>query len=196
LKKLSKHMGQDVNPKTGIITLKAIGKSPQEAEAILNAQLKALSTFAIEKRESQARNERLFAERRLDELKGKYKSLVGEITRFYEQNRNPTLSPRLRFQEQDLQSELSLWQDLVQNVAREGELARLDEVRDIPAVTVLEHPYASPIKTFPRRSFWAALGLLIGVIIGLRPDQLIRRRTLGEGSLSAESQARALSNFP
>lgn len=176
LKRLSKRMTVEVSPKTGIISVSATGRTPEEAETILVAQLKALSTFTLKTRESQARNERIFAEQRLEELQRKRKSVVAELTEFYEANRSLGLSPTLKFRERDLLDQLAQWQELVQSVARQGEAARLDEARDIPAITIIEHPYASPVKTAPRRLLWAVVGLVVGGLIGLRPDQLLRRR--------------------
>jgi capsule polysaccharide export protein KpsE/RkpR len=191
LKQLSKRMSVTVDPRTGVITTSASAPTPELAERILAAQLAGLSRFVQQKRESQARNERLFAEGRLKELQQKQQAVISTLTKFYESNRSFALSPALRFQEQELQAQLGLWQELVQSVARESELAHLDEVRDIPAITVLEQPYASRRKTAPRRSLWALAGFLIGALIGLRPDQFARRSRRAQ-KLDLESNSLAL----
>lgn len=179
LAKLQQAIGVSVEPRTGIIRSSANGPSPAVAEGLLHAQLRAVQRALTERRESQARNERRFAESRLEQLEARRRAVVDSLTRFYEGNRQFEGAPSLRFRERALQDRLALWQELVQSVARQAETSRLEEVRDTPVLTILDRPYASPKKIAPKRSRWLLAGLTLGFLVGLRPDRLIeslRRR--------------------
>lgn len=175
LKRLDQRLSVGVDPKTGIITSTAWGRSPADAEALLRVQMRALSDAVVTRRASQARNERLFAEDRLQYLDRRRRAVADSLIYFYESNRSLGSSPALRLRERQLTDELSQWQELVQNVARQGELARLDEARDVPVITIIAHPFASPKKIFPHGSTFAAAGAFLGVL-GVLSLAIVRRR--------------------
>ena len=173
LRKLAKRVSVGVDARTGLINANALGDSPALAEGLLRAQLRAVSRTITERRESQARNERRFAEDRLAQLQARQRAVVDSLTHFYEGNRQFEGAPSLRFRERALQDRLAIWQELVQSVARQAETSRLEEVRDTPVLSVLDQPYASPKKVSPRRSSWLLAGALLGLLVALRPDRLL-----------------------
>lgn len=173
LRKLAKRLAVGVDARTGLISASAQGTSPALAEGILRVQLRAVSRAITERRESQARNERRFAEERLAQLQARQRAVVDSLTRFYEGNRQFEGAPALRFRERALQDRLGLWQELVQSVARQAETSRLEEVRDTPVLNVVDQPYASPKKVAPRRTMWLLAGALVALVAALRPDRLL-----------------------
>lgn len=190
LTRLGKRLQVGVDPKTGIITASADAGSPESAEGVLRANLRALSRVVVENRESQARQERLFAQDRLVFLERQRRALVDTLTNFYQSNRSLGESSTLKFRERELSDRLGLWQELVQSVARQGELARLDEARDAPVITVVEQPFGSPRKVSPRGSLYAAGGAVLGVFLSAG---LTRRRRRRLPSLSAATKPRVAS---
>jgi uncharacterized protein involved in exopolysaccharide biosynthesis len=176
LQALARRVTVNVNARTGVISATARMRTPELAEGLLRSQLRAVSRAISERRESQARNERRFAEERLAQLEQRRRAVVDSLTAFYEGNRQYESSPSLRFRERALQERLTLWQELVQGVARQAETSRLEEVRDTPVLNLVDSPYASPKKVGPKRSYWLLAGLLIGFLLALRPDQFLRHR--------------------
>lgn len=173
LRRLGKRVSVGVDARTGLISSSATSDTPAYAEGLLRAQLRAMSSVIIDKRESQARNERRFAEVRLAQLRAQQRAVTDSLTYFYQSNRQYEGAPALRFRERGLQDRLSLWQELVQSVAREAETSRLEEVRDTPVLNVLDRPYASPKRVSPKRSMWAIAGALLLLVVALRPDRLL-----------------------
>ncbi len=178
LKRLGKRLSVQVDVKTGLLQASAWADSPEHAEGVLRAVLRGLSQVMIIQRESQARNERLSAESRLKELERRRTAVQDSLTTFYERNRAFENAPRLSFRERQLNRQLDFWQELVTSVAREGETARLDEVRDVPVLTLIESPFASPKRIYPKRRLMLIGGLLLGLVLGLRRDDWRTLRTL------------------
>jgi len=168
LKRLSRRLSVQVDAKTGLLQASAWADSPEHAEGVLRAVLRGLSQVMVIQRESQARNERVSAESRLKELEYRRTAVQDSLTAFYEGNRAFDHSPRLTFRERRLNRQLDFWQELVTSVAHEGETARLDEVRDVPVLTLIEPPFASPKRIFPKRRLVLIGGLIIGLMLGLR----------------------------
>lgn len=173
LRKLAKRVSVGVDARTGLISSSSTSDSPTWAEGLLRAQLRAVSSVITERRESQARNERRFAEARLAQLRTQQRAVTESLTYFYQSNRQFEGAPALRFRERGLQDRLALWQELVQEVARQAETSRLEEVRDTPVLNVLDQPYASPKKIAPKRSMWLLAGAFLALLSALRPDQLL-----------------------
>lgn len=173
LRKLTRRVSVGVDARTGLISSSATSGTPSWAEGLLRAQLRAMSSVITERRESQARNERRFAEARLAELRMQQRAVTDSLTYFYQSNRQYEGAPALRFRERGLQDRLALWQQLVQEVARQAETSRLEEVRDTPVLNVLEQPYASAKKIAPRRSMWLLAGAVLTLLVALRPDHLL-----------------------
>lgn len=167
LKALGKRLSVSVDAKTGVIQFSAWADSPEAAEGVLRTVLRALNEVVVTRRESQARNERVSAEARFKDLDRRRGAVEDTLTGFYEANRSFQLSPRLAFRERQLSRQLEFWQTLATGVARDAETARLDEVRDVPVMTVVEAPFASPRKVFPKRLAFAAAGLLLGALLGV-----------------------------
>jgi uncharacterized protein involved in exopolysaccharide biosynthesis len=166
-KALARRLSVGVDARTGLLGFSVWADSPADAEGILRAVLRATSEVVITRRESQARNERISAEARFKELDRRRSIVEDSLTRFYEGNRAFENAPRLNFRERQLSRQLDFWQSLATSVARDAESARLDEVRDVPVMTIVERPFALPRKSRPRRSAFAVLGLCIGLALGI-----------------------------
>ena len=59
---------------------------------------------------------------------------------FMFENRQFSNSPQLVFEEDRLQRQVSMRQDLVSAIAQAYEQARIEEVRNLPVITVIDHP--------------------------------------------------------
>lgn len=163
---LRRRLSVEMNARLGLLTFSAWADSPEAAEGLLRAHLRAFSDRVISRRESHARNERQFAEHRLAELRTKLRQVGDSLSDFYDQNRAFNQAPRLRFRERQLAEQLGIWQELVSNMARQVELARLDEARDTPVISFIQQPYASPRRVFPRGSVFLLGGAALGFLLG------------------------------
>ncbi len=105
---------------------------------------------------------------------------------FLVENRQFANSPQLAFEHDRLQRQVVMRQELVTAMAQAYEQARIDEVRNLPVITVIDQP-EPPALPDPRGRL---LKLLLGVILGLMAGvALAFIREFGEQAKNEESEA-------
>lgn len=138
--------------KTNIVRMSVSVKDPVLARQVAEGILERVNRYNLEKRQSQARAERVFSERRLREMKRELEQAEDRLQAFRQGNRTFLGSSDLRVAEQRLDREVSLRQRLYAALAEAYEQSRVDEVRDTPVITVLESP---EVPALPDRRFLA-----------------------------------------
>ena len=167
VKRLEKDVRSSVSNKSGIVTLTARSESPQLSQQIVARLLELLNQFNLDRRQSQAAEERRFAESRVNEVKGELRTAEDRLQYFLQANRDYTNSPSLRFQEQRLAADIALLRQLYTTLAQAYEQAKIDEVRDTPVITVVEVPEA-PVRPDSRGLLLRALGgMIAGLLLGI-----------------------------
>lgn len=173
---LSLRMTVSADPKTNIVRLSVSLPDAEVSRQVAKGILDRVNRFNLEKRQSQARSERAFAERRVLETKADMEVAENRLQAFMAQNRGFLSSSELKVRQDRLDRELSLRQRLYNTLSESFEQARLEEVRDTPVITVLEAPElaAQPDRRFlalktvlacVSGSVLAAIGLLVGVVL-------------------------------
>lgn len=156
-----------VDPKTEIIQLSVRAPTPALARALNTRILELLDDFNLGTRQSQARAERRFAEERMGAVRDSLRGAEDRLESFLQRNRDFRNSPELAFQQDRLARDLAFQQQLYVTLAQAYEKAKLDEVRDTPVLTILEHP-SLPARRDPRRLVQRALlGALLGGVFAL-----------------------------
>jgi len=153
--------------KTGVVHLSAKFKQPELAEQVNRLLLSLLNRFNLITRQSQASAERAFTERRLEEVRGDLNRAEDVLRAFNQQNRDIRNSPELSLQQDRLNREVLLRQQVYSTLAQAYEQAKIEEVRDTPALTVLQTP-ETPVKPNSRYVVLFVLAaLMLGGILGL-----------------------------
>jgi uncharacterized protein involved in exopolysaccharide biosynthesis len=192
-------VGSSVATRTsGIISVTVRTQSPQASLTIADRLLAALNEFNVDKRRSQATEERRFTEGRLAAARASLRQAEDALQSFLQTNRQYAGSPELTFQKERLERELSLQQQVVTGLAQQYEDARIREVRDTPVFTVLESPVL-PVLPDPRgRATTVVLGTLGATLIGmafiLGRAGWLRQKDLDAGNPSREMLAVELQN--
>jgi len=135
--------------------------SPRVAHAIGAAIIDAINSFNLRSRQSQAREERRFVEARLNEARTELRRAETELARFLARNARFERAPLLMLEHDRLQREVGWRQQVFTSLAESYEQARIDEVRDIPVITVVEPP-SVPARRDARGTL--RLGLVAGVL--------------------------------
>ncbi|MCU0624977.1 MAG: Wzz/FepE/Etk N-terminal domain-containing protein [Gemmatimonadaceae bacterium] len=148
--------------KTNIVRMAVSVKEPELARQVAAGILERVNRFNLEKRQSQARAERVFSERRLQEMKRELEQAEDRLQEFRQRNRTFLGSSDLRVAEGRLEREVSLRQRLFAALAESYEQSRVEEVRDTPVITVLESP---EVPAQPDRRF-LALKTVLATIAG------------------------------
>jgi uncharacterized protein involved in exopolysaccharide biosynthesis len=163
LKHLAQRITTSADPRTNMITLSVRARYPQLSRDLGIQLLAALDSLNLSFRQAQSRDSREFYETRVMQTRGELDSADAAVRTFLQQNRVVT-SPALQFEFQRLQREADLKRNLYGSVVQEYERARLQEARNVPALTILAQPFTPVKKSFPPRRLLVALGVLVGVV--------------------------------
>jgi uncharacterized protein involved in exopolysaccharide biosynthesis len=172
-----------INITTGTVSVTVRTPWRSVSMAITEGLLERVNSFNLEKRQSQASNERRFVEGRLNEARGALREAEDRFQSFLASNRQAG-SPLLTLSRDRLQREVTLRQDVVATLTQSYEDVRIREVRDTPVITIIEPPGA-PTRPVSRR---VAVRLVVGVFLGgflallltLMREMFARRRSAGD----------------
>lgn len=164
-KKVLSKLRTVLNPKTSVVVVSYTAASPDVAAQVNAAFLHQLDLFNTKTRQSQATAERQFTERRLAEVAAELKAAEERLVAFTLANRVVRQGTEVALQEQRLRRDLMLRQQVHTQLAQAYENARIEEVRDMPALTVVQQPKAPLLPD--RRGLIAKtiLGFLLGMML-------------------------------
>ena len=173
-----------VSRTTGIVTVAVQTAYPSVSLQIVNRLVTGVNEFNLQTSRTQASAERRFLETRMNTASTELREAEDRMQGFLRTNREYMGSPQLSFQHDRLRRELMLRQDVYTRLAALYEEARAREIRDTPAITIYEPPYV-PTQSAPRgRVKKAALGIIVGGMIGVALALiswfLARRRQKGD----------------
>lgn len=152
---------------TGTVTLSVTTEWPDLSKAIADELLAELALFNLNTRQSQAAAERAFIEERVRQAEKELEAAEDSLRIFLESNRQWEDSPLLVFRQQALQREVTLRSSVLTTLVQSFEQARISEVRDTPVITVLQDPYMPPGPDDRRLVLSAALGIVLGGMMGI-----------------------------
>jgi uncharacterized protein involved in exopolysaccharide biosynthesis len=160
--KLRDAMATSTNDRTGTVTFDVLLPDPELAAAVAARIYQRLERFNVETRKSAASERRQFAEREIGRAQAELRDAEAAMRTFLEANRGGLDIPRLNFQRQQLQRRIDLLEESYGRIARELQEAKIDEVRDTPAFTLVQRPEPAPYREFPRRTRMTLIGGLLG----------------------------------
>jgi uncharacterized protein involved in exopolysaccharide biosynthesis len=169
--------------RTGMVTARVRTQSPYVSLQIAERLLEGLNHFNVVTRQSQAREERRFAEGRLAATRVSLRAAEDALQRFLQVNREFVESPPLLFQRDRLQRDVQLQQQVVTSLAQQYEENRIREVRDTPVITMIETPSLAA-RPDPRLIglillLGAGAGAAVGVLTVLAREAWTSTRTVG-----------------
>lgn len=193
IRRLARSLRASVTSKTGVVNFQVTTRDPVLSERIAERVLQVLNEFNLQRRQSRAGAERRFVEGRLADAQTDLRAVEDRLQAWLQQNRDYRDSPRLMFQFQRLQNQVTLKEGVVTTLAQAFEQARIDEVRDTPVLTVVEEPVVPSRPNGRRIVAKAILALILGGGLGAllgafresarrvrqeRPDAVAEARTL------------------
>lgn len=163
---LSKMIGTRVDAETSIITVRVETRHRELSAAIANALIRDLNEFNTVSRQSKAKQRRTFVESRLEATTTDLENAELALKEFYESNLTWQDAPRLAYREGQLRRRVEVVQDLFITLSREYETARIEELNDTPAITVIDAAVPVHERSFPRYGLIAVMALVVGGGIG------------------------------
>jgi uncharacterized protein involved in exopolysaccharide biosynthesis len=137
--------------KTSILTMSLETKEPRLSADIVNNVLDGLDKFILTKRTTSASEQRKFIEGRLVEVKKDLTNSEDALKDFRERN-SQVRSPQLLLEQGRLERDLQINNTLFIELKKQYELAKIEEVKNMPVINVLDRARAAVYKDRPRRS--------------------------------------------
>ena len=180
--RLKGQIDQSSSVRTGVITVTVHSKYPELAVQIARAVLDQVNIFNLNNRQQQAAAERQFIEGRLADAQAQLSQAENNLEGFLTENRDFRSSPSLTLEYDRLNRNVNSRQTLYNALATSYEQAKIEEVRDLPVITVLEPPEL-PIMPDPRGGKRRVLigmiaGLLLGTVVAFARDRLAVNRNI------------------
>ncbi len=152
---------------TNIVGVSATTNDPALSRDLVVQMLGMVNRFNVERRQSQAKAERVFVEARMQDVKRDLHAAEDRLQLFLQRNRAFRNSPELTFENERLQRDVDMQQQVYTSFAETYERARIEEVRNIPVITILQDPTA-PFRPNPRGTTVRVLtGLSLGLLLAL-----------------------------
>jgi uncharacterized protein involved in exopolysaccharide biosynthesis len=152
---------------TGIIRVSASTMWPDVSQQLTERLVSMVNHFNIERRQSHAAAQRKFTEAQRSEAQRNVAEAEDKLQLFLQRNRDFRGSPQLSFEHDRLQREVDRRQQLYTSLSEAYEQARIDEVRNIAVITVIDQP-SYPLRPDGRGTVVRAFtGLAIGLVIAL-----------------------------
>ena len=146
-----------VDARTNIVEVRVDAMDRGLAAAVANRFIEALTEFNSRSRQSRARERRRFVEERVAEVETELRQREEVLKTFLERNRT-FQSPQLAFEEGRLRSDVEIQQEIFLTLRREYEYARIEEVNEVPVITVIDRAVPPLLRSRParRRLRWRA----------------------------------------
>ncbi len=155
--------------RTGIVSYFVSSPYPELTLQLAQNILAELNIYNIARQQAQATLERTFIEKRLAESRASLTRAEDQLRSFRDFNRDYGRSPTLRLENNRLDREVTMRQSLYTSLSQAYEQSRIEEVRDTPSITVIEHPTlptAADTSYGIRNTLLGAIGgLFLGIIL-------------------------------
>jgi len=135
------------NPRSGLITVSAVTRDSVLSAVIVQRMLAELDHFNVESRASQGQATRIFVEKRMEEARQEMSQAEEALASFRGSNVHIGNSPQLRLREERLTREVMGRSELYQLLARQYEMARIEEKRDTPTFSIIDEA-RPPVKKY------------------------------------------------
>ena len=149
---LSMALDVAMETKTQIITLKLEESEPQLTADIVNQVIKELDRFIRTKRNTTASEQRKFIEGRLAEVKQDLSKSEDRLKEFREKNRVIISSPQLMLEQERYIRDVNINSALYTELRKQFELIKIEEVKNVPIINVMDRATAAAKKSSPKRS--------------------------------------------
>jgi len=155
------------DPVTGIVTLDLAAPSRDLSITLNREILASASNFLQERRQSRAAAETKFVESRLDEARSQLSVAEAGLRDFVTQNRQYQTSPQLALQAAQLERNVSLRQQVFVTLSQSYEQARIEAMRNISLISVLQRPEYAVVRRVPSLVRNVLLGFILGTLVAM-----------------------------
>jgi uncharacterized protein involved in exopolysaccharide biosynthesis len=152
LKQLRELLEVKLDFKTNIVTISLITKEPQLSADIINKVVMELDKFMRTKKRTNASEQRKWIEGRLQEVKIDLEKSENNLKRFREDNRRTIESPALMLEQARFSRDVDINIVLFTELKKQYELSKIEEVKNIPVISVMDPARPAGRKDKPARA--------------------------------------------
>jgi uncharacterized protein involved in exopolysaccharide biosynthesis len=178
IKKLRDIVSSRVDVKTNVVRVSVKTESPSLSAQLASSLISEINRFNAETRNSQAAAERQFAEQRVSEARSALRAAEDRDQAFLLRNMVFSSSPELVFQKARYDREVALRASEYESLIAAYNRARLEEVRNIPVITLIEQPEKAvrhdSLGLLQKTLLSAVVGALIGLFVAFLRETLTR----------------------
>jgi tyrosine-protein kinase Etk/Wzc len=160
--------------KSGITTVSGTFRDPRMAAAVTNAATEELGRFLQDLKAAQAGLKAQFIDQRLVEVQAQLEQAENALKTFRDRNRQIIGSPQLMLEEARLGRNVTMYEQVFITLKTQLEIARIDAVRNVPDIAVVEKAVPPLYRVKWRRTAMGAAMLcgLAGILIAYSREQL------------------------
>jgi uncharacterized protein involved in exopolysaccharide biosynthesis len=168
-------MSVSFESKTNVVQLSLEMTDRRLSADVLNAIIAELDTYMREKRKTNASEQRKWISIRITEVEQELKSAEDTLKNFREKNRRVVDSPQLLLEQERLMRDVQVKATVYVELKKQVELARIDEIKNIPIVNVLD-PARPPVKKERPRRLVITLATFLLAFAGISTYVVVRDR--------------------
>ena len=162
--KLRSSLDASFDIKSSLVTVTLDMTDPQLAANVLNTIVGELDKFMRTKRTTNAQEQRKWVEVRLEEVAEDLRKAEEWLKEFREKNRRVSDSPELLLEQERLSRAVQINSTLFIELKKQYELAKIEEIKNIPIINVLDVARPPTRKDRPKRATNTVLMLLLAII--------------------------------
>lgn len=164
LKSIRSKLKIELSAKTGLLTYSIETKDAQVSADILNTITAELNNFLLTKKTTNASEQRKWIEKRMKEVKQDLEKAENNLKDFREKNRRVSDSPQLLLEQGRLMREVTLQETISLTLQQQYEVARIEEIKNVPIINVLDEAKPAAEKNSPKRRIFVTVGFLLSFI--------------------------------
>jgi uncharacterized protein involved in exopolysaccharide biosynthesis len=189
MREFRNRVSASVGLKTGIVRLSVKLDDPEVARQVAALAIDQLNALNIEAQQAMAAQERRFTDERLALARRELRQAEDRLESFLRGNRLISGGPGLVLQEERLRRDVNLRQQVMVGLAQALEQSRLEEVRNVPMLSVVEPPVRPALpdsRKLVLKALFAAIVSAALVLVTLLAGEWRRRFAISNPAASAE----------
>lgn len=152
---------------TRVILISVETTDPGLSANIANTISDKLDTYILTQRRTRASQQRRWLDLRLEEVRSDLMEAEEMLKDFRVKNRRIVDSPELLMEQERLIRDVELHSGVFLELTKQHEMIKVQEIRDMPVVQILDYATAPVTKSGPGRMRIVFLGTVFGLITGL-----------------------------
>jgi uncharacterized protein involved in exopolysaccharide biosynthesis len=165
LKSVRNLLGVSNDTKTSIVTLWVEMREPQLAADVLNAVIRQVDAFMRLKRTTSASEQARWIGERLAQVEPELRQAEEALRDFREKNRRVSDSPDLLLRQERFIREVTIRSTIAVELKKQLELAKIEEIRNVPIVNVLDAGIAPVRKERPHYGINTMVAFAVGLVL-------------------------------